>query len=158
MNALFICIKVILRNSTYNFLVETSFCQFSNMASSGLKKMLILQFYIHKKVYQIHFFVYIKLQDKHFLQTWGSHVWKLVKACFDKEIMCSVPENNLNTRDQTEWETSICTLFVFLVTVKIPHSSDITFVRIKKYIFIFYFTCLLFRAANLRSLQTKCHS
>ena len=43
------CIKVILRNRTYNFLVETSFCQFSNMASSGLKKMFILQFYIHKK-------------------------------------------------------------------------------------------------------------
>ena len=46
------CIKDILKTRTYNFSVETSFCQFSHMASSGLKKMLILQFYIHKKVYQ----------------------------------------------------------------------------------------------------------
>ena len=30
------CIKDILKNRTYNFSVETSFCQFSNMASSGL--------------------------------------------------------------------------------------------------------------------------
>ena len=43
----------------------------------------------------MHLFVYIKLQDKHFLQTWGSHVWKLAKACLYKEIIYSVLENNL---------------------------------------------------------------
>ena len=42
----------ILKNRTNIFSVETSFCQFSNMASSGLKKMFILQYYIHKNVYQ----------------------------------------------------------------------------------------------------------
>ena len=46
------CSKVILKNRINNFLVETRFCQFSNMASSGLKKMFILQFYTHTKVYQ----------------------------------------------------------------------------------------------------------
>ena len=46
------CIKDILRNRTNNFSVETSFHQFSNMASSGLKRMFILQHYIHKMVYQ----------------------------------------------------------------------------------------------------------
>ena len=33
------CIKGILKNRTNNFSVETSFCQFSNMASSGLKEI-----------------------------------------------------------------------------------------------------------------------
>ena len=42
----------ILKNRTIIFSVETSFRQFSNMASSGLKKMFILQYYIHKNVYQ----------------------------------------------------------------------------------------------------------
>ena len=42
----------ILKNRINIFSVETSFCQFSNMASSGLKKMFILQYYIHKNVYQ----------------------------------------------------------------------------------------------------------
>ena len=51
------CNKVIFKNRIKNFLVETSFCQFSNMASPGLKKMFILQFYIHKKVYQKMFFL-----------------------------------------------------------------------------------------------------
>ena len=46
------CNKVILKNRINNFLVETSFHQFSNMTSSGLKEMFILQFYIHTKVYQ----------------------------------------------------------------------------------------------------------
>ena len=49
------CIKDILKNRTYNFSVETSLCQFSNMASSGLKKMLILQYYIHKKCIRKYF-------------------------------------------------------------------------------------------------------
>ena len=49
------CIKDILKNRTYNFSVETSFHQFSNMASSGLKKMFILQFYIHKKFIRKYF-------------------------------------------------------------------------------------------------------
>ena len=35
------CNKDILKNRTINFSVETSFCQFSNMGSSGLKKMFI---------------------------------------------------------------------------------------------------------------------
>ena len=47
-----VCSKDILKNRTNNFSVETSFCQFSNMASSGLKKMFILQYYIQKNVYQ----------------------------------------------------------------------------------------------------------
>ena len=42
----------ILKNRINIFSVETSFCQFSNMDSSGLKKMFILQYYIHKNVYQ----------------------------------------------------------------------------------------------------------
>ena len=62
------------------------------------------------KYFLIHIFVYIILQDKHFLQTWGSHVWKLTKACLYREIICSVLKNILNTWDQTEWEVSICIL------------------------------------------------
>ena len=46
------CNMDILKNRIDIFSVETSFCQFSNMASSGLKKMFILQYYIHKNVYQ----------------------------------------------------------------------------------------------------------
>ena len=41
-----------LKNRIDIFSVETSFHQLSNMASSGLKKMFILQYYIHKIVYQ----------------------------------------------------------------------------------------------------------
>ena len=33
------------------------------------------------------------MQDKHFLQTWGSHVWKLAKACLYRENIYSVLEN-----------------------------------------------------------------
>ena len=44
----------------------------------------------------------------YFLQAWGSHVWKLAKACLYKEIIYSVLENNLITWNQTEWEVSIC--------------------------------------------------
>ena len=51
--------------------------------------------------------MYIVLQDKHFLQTWGSHVWKLVKACLCRENNCSVLENIHITWDQTEWEVAI---------------------------------------------------
>ena len=41
----------ILKNKTNYFSVETSFCLFSNMASSGLKKMFILTIlYTHKSV------------------------------------------------------------------------------------------------------------
>ena len=47
------CNKVILKNRINVFSVETSFHQFSNMASSGLKKMFILQFYIHKRCISI---------------------------------------------------------------------------------------------------------
>ena len=43
------CNKDIPKNRINNLLVETSFHQFSNMASLGLKKMFILQFYTHKK-------------------------------------------------------------------------------------------------------------
>ena len=46
------CNMDILKNRIDIFSVETSFCQFSNMASSGMKKMFILQCYIHKNVYQ----------------------------------------------------------------------------------------------------------
>ena len=46
------CNMDILKNRIDIFSVETSFCQFSNMASSGLKKMFIMQYYIHKNVYQ----------------------------------------------------------------------------------------------------------
>ena len=46
------CNKDILKNRINYCLVQTSFHQFANMASSGLKKMCILQFYIHIKVYQ----------------------------------------------------------------------------------------------------------
>ena len=42
----------ILKNRIDCFSVETNFHQFSNMASSGPKKMFILQFYTHIKVYQ----------------------------------------------------------------------------------------------------------
>ena len=42
----------ILKNRINYFSVETSFYQFSNIASSGLKKLFILQLYVHKKVYQ----------------------------------------------------------------------------------------------------------
>ena len=34
------------------FSIETRFCQFLNMASSGLKKMLILIIFLHMEVYQ----------------------------------------------------------------------------------------------------------
>ena len=44
-----LCSKVILKNRINNFSVETCFGPFPNMASSGLKKMFILQFYIHKR-------------------------------------------------------------------------------------------------------------
>ena len=46
------CNMDILKNRIDIFSVETSFHQFSNMASSSLKKMFILQYYIHKIVYQ----------------------------------------------------------------------------------------------------------
>ena len=49
---IFMCSKGILKNRINYFLAETSFHQFSNMASSGLKKMFILQFYTHINVYQ----------------------------------------------------------------------------------------------------------
>ena len=42
----------ILKNRINIFSVQTRFCQFSNMASSGLKKTFILQYYMHKNVYQ----------------------------------------------------------------------------------------------------------
>ena len=35
----------------------------------------------------------IKLKDKHFLHTWGSHVWKLAKVCLYTQIICSVLES-----------------------------------------------------------------
>ena len=50
------CNMDILKNRIDIFSVETSFHQFSNMASSGLRKMFILQYYIHKNVYQKMFF------------------------------------------------------------------------------------------------------
>ena len=37
------CNLGILKNKTDYFSVETSFCQFSNMASSGLKKMFMFE-------------------------------------------------------------------------------------------------------------------
>ena len=42
-------IRLVSRTEKNIFSVETSFCQFSNMASSGLKKTCILQIYIHKR-------------------------------------------------------------------------------------------------------------
>ena len=42
------CNLDILKNRINIFSVETSFHQFSNMASSGLKKMFVLGYYIHK--------------------------------------------------------------------------------------------------------------
>ena len=50
------------------FPVETSFHQFSNMTSSGLKKMFILQFYMHKryirkKRFPITFFTFSLMVD-----------------------------------------------------------------------------------------------
>ena len=46
------CNMDILKKRINIFSVETSIHQFSNMASSGLKKMFILQYYIHKNVSQ----------------------------------------------------------------------------------------------------------
>ena len=46
------CNLGILKNRIDYFSVETNFCQVSNMASSGLKKMFILQVYTHIKVHQ----------------------------------------------------------------------------------------------------------
>ena len=45
-----LCNKVIIKNRINNFLCTGKLLhEFSNMASSGLKKMFILQFYIHKR-------------------------------------------------------------------------------------------------------------
>ena len=50
-NILVFCNLVILKNRTKYFSRQTSFCQFSNMASSGLKKIFILTIlYTHRSV------------------------------------------------------------------------------------------------------------
>ena len=51
-NRINLCNLNILKNRIDIFSVETNICQFSNMASSGLKKRFILQYYIHKNMYQ----------------------------------------------------------------------------------------------------------
>ena len=67
--------------------------------------------------------MYIKLQDKHFLQTRGSHLWKLAKACLYKEIIYSVLENNFITWDQTEWEVAICKCMILFYRFTKPDVS-----------------------------------
>ena len=46
-----LCIKDILKNRTYNFSVETSFYQFSNMASSGLKNECGMNEVTYRRLY-----------------------------------------------------------------------------------------------------------
>ena len=64
----------ILKNRINIFSVETSFCQFSNMASSGQPNIWHNICHYEKdkcyfgKHFLIHIFVYIILQDKHFFK------------------------------------------------------------------------------------------
>ena len=54
---------------------------------------------LNSKLWMITFshthFGYIKMLGKHFLQTWGSHVWKLAKACLLLQNWSCSRENHL---------------------------------------------------------------
>ena len=65
-------------------------------------------------------FGYIKILGKHFLQTWGSHVWKLAKACLLLQNWSCSRENLL-----LHYKNKMRSLHLYNIFMIWPHGMDL---------------------------------